>query len=113
MRRDAERLQDILDAIDRIQARIELEQLQEDELLQVWVLYHLQIIGEAARTVSSYITQRYPQIPWTQIIGLRNRVVHEYFAIDLDIITDIVTNDLPTLKAAVTQLLQDLSSPDT
>lgn len=111
MRRDAERLQDILDAIARIQARIELEQLPQDELLQVWVLYHLQIIGEAARNLSPDITQRYPQIPWTQVVGLRNRVVHEYFAIDLEIVTDIVTSDLPTLKTTIAQMLQDLSNP--
>ena len=72
------------------------------------MLYHLQIVGEAARNLSPGITQRYSQVPWTQIVGLRNRVVHEYFAVDLDIITDIVTNDIPTLKATVQQILEDL-----
>ncbi len=108
MRSDAERLQDILEAIERIQSRAQVDRLQQDELLQVWVLYHLQIVGEAVRSLSSELTQRYPEIPWSQVVGLRNRVVHEYFEIDLDIVIDIVTNDLPGFQAQIQRILQKL-----
>ena len=53
MRRDSERLQDILEAIERIQSRVDLNKIEDDEMLQVWVLYHLQIIGEAAHASHS------------------------------------------------------------
>lgn len=109
MRSDVERLGDILEAIQRIQQRIQIERLQEDDLLQVWVLYHLQIVGEAVRSLSSELTQRYPEIPWSQIVGLRNRVVHEYFEIDLDIVIDIVTNDLPGLQIQIEGIRQELN----
>nr|WP_199306365.1 HepT-like ribonuclease domain-containing protein [Pseudanabaena sp. FACHB-2040] len=105
-------MQDILDAIARIQNRVQLDQIAKDELLQVWVLYHLQIIGEATRALSSEITQRYSEVPWAQVVGLRNKVVHEYFAIDLDIVTDIVTDDLPNLQATAERILQDLENPN-
>jgi len=72
VRSDAERLQDILEAIKRIQSRAQVDRLQQDELLQVWVLYHLQIVGEALRSLSSELIQRYPEIPWSQMVGLRN-----------------------------------------
>ncbi|WP_443029098.1 HepT-like ribonuclease domain-containing protein [Spirulina sp. CS-785/01] len=73
------------------------------------MLYHLQIIGEAACTLSSELTQNYSQIPWSKIIGLRNRVVHEYFAIDLDIVIDIVIYDLPDLREQIQGILNDFS----
>lgn len=76
MRSDAERLRDILEAIERIQSRAQIERLQEDDLLQVWVLYHLQIVGEAVRALSLDLTKQHPEVPWSQIVGLRNRVVH-------------------------------------
>lgn len=110
MRSDAERLQDILEAIERIQVRVQVDRLQQDELLQVWVLYHLQIVGEAVRSLSLALTQQYPQIPWSQIVGLRNRVVHEYFDIDLDVVIDIVTNDLPGFQAQIERILQEVDT---
>ncbi|NBD18971.1 MAG: DUF86 domain-containing protein [Cyanobacteria bacterium] len=109
MRRDSERLQDIWDAIDRIQSRFDLDRIEDDEMLQVWVLYHLQIIGEAARALSSEIMQNHSQVPWSKIVGLRNRVVHEYFDIDLDIVIDIVTYDLPELKEQIKGILNHYS----
>jgi len=109
MRRDLERLQDIWDAIDRIQSRFDLDRIEDDEMLQVWVLYHLQIIGEAARALSSEIMQNHSQVPWSKIVGLRNRVVHEYFDIDLDIVIDIVTYDLPELKEQIKGILNHYS----
>ncbi|MDR9404781.1 MAG: DUF86 domain-containing protein [Halothece sp. Uz-M2-17] len=109
MRRDSERLQDIWNAIDRIQSRFDLDQIEYDEMLQVWVLYHVQIIGEAARALSSEIMQNYSQVPWSKIVGLRNRVVHEYFDIDLDIVIDIVTYDLPELKEQIKGILNNYS----
>jgi len=110
MKRDLERLQDILEAVDRIQSRFDLNCIEDDEMLQVWVLYHLQIIGEATRTLSSEIRQNYSQIPWSKIIGLRNRVVHEYFDIDLDIVIDVVAYDLPELKEQIQGILNDFSN---
>jgi len=109
MRRDSERLQDIWDAIDRIQSRFDLDRIEDDEMLQVWVLYHLQIIGEAARALSSEIMQNHSQVPWSKIVGLRNRVVHEYFDIDLDIIIDLVAYDLPELKKQIKGILNHFS----
>jgi uncharacterized protein with HEPN domain len=112
VRSDAERLRDIGEAIERIQSRVKIERLQEDDMLQVWVLYHLQIVGEAVRSLSAELTQQYPEVPWSLIVGLRNRVVHEYFDIDLDIVIDIVTTDLPGFQAQIEGILQELNSDE-
>ena len=86
MRRDEQRLHDILEAIERIdrftgQGR---SLFDADERTQVWVIHHIQIIGEAARALSEDLCARYPQVPWSQIVGMRHILVHDYFGIDLD-----------------------------
>ena len=80
MRDDRERLLDIQEAIQRIEkyASSGREIFERDELIQTWVVHHLQIIGEAARHVSSSLKLRHAQVPWSQITGMRNILVHNY-----------------------------------
>jgi len=88
MRSDAERLKDINEAIAKIDkyASRGKRTFLDDELIQTWVLFHLQMIGEAARAMSEETRGRYPQVSWQDIIDFRNLVVHEYFRVDLDIV---------------------------
>jgi len=110
MRDPKERLRDILEeiaAIDRYRNRGR-SAFEQDELLQVWFLRHLQIIGEAASGLPEEIRNLDPHIPWHKIIGMRNILVHGYFAIDLDVVWDAVQRDVPLLKPAVEALLKKL-----
>lgn len=110
MRDPKERVRDILDAIaaiERYQAT-DKEAFERDELLQVWFLRHLQIIGEAARALPEEVRHLAPDIPWPKIIGMRNVLVHGYFEVDTDIVWEAVTKDVPTLKPAVERLLKRL-----
>jgi uncharacterized protein with HEPN domain len=112
MRDPKERLQDILqaiEAIDRYRA-CERGEFDQNEMLQVWFLRHLQIIGEAARHVPDEVRGMAPDIPWNKIIGMRNILVHGYFTIDLDIVWDAVQQDVPLLKPAVVALLKQLEA---
>ena len=110
MRRDLERFLDILEAIERIEARMVSERtaFDDDQMLQVWTLYYLQIIGEAVNQLDTEIQEQYPDGPWRAIIGLRNFLVHQYFDIDLDIIWKIASEELPVLKGQVQQILKDM-----
>ncbi|BER91688.1 hypothetical protein M15_04320 [Atrimonas thermophila] len=85
MRNPKERLLDILDAITKIEryAARGREAFERDELIQVWILHHLQIIGEAAARLGRDFCKAHPQVPWAEIIAVRNILVHEYFGIDL------------------------------
>lgn len=107
MRSDKERLLDILEAIDKIEQRIPpgKELLAGDDTTQVWILYHVQIIGEAASRLSQSLQDEHPQIPWSDIVSMRNVIVHHYFGIDLDQVWDAVQNDIPRLKEWVTDVL--------
>lgn len=110
MRDDGARLQDILEAIARIEkyATRGREAFECDELVQIWVVHHLQIIGEAARSLSDTIRGRHPELAWPAIIAMRNILVHQYFGIDLDEVWSTVERDLPGLKRTIEAMLQEL-----
>ena len=74
-----------------------LNDLIEDRVMQLALQKLVEIVGEAANRVSEETQQRHQEIPWPQIIGLRNRLVHGYYDINLDILWQIIQNDLPPL----------------
>ena len=107
MRDDRERLTDILNATDRILEKAPADRagLERDEMLQVWVLLHLQVIGEAARALSDEFRARHPDEIWSEAVGLRNILVHHYFEIDRNLIWNVINRDLPSLRDLVERLL--------
>ena len=110
MRDPKERVLDILDAIAAIErySGRDRESFERDELLQVWFLRHLQIIGEAARGLPDDVRILAPEISWSEIIGMRNILVHGYFDIDTDIVWEAATSDVPAIKPAVVRLLETM-----
>lgn len=100
MRNDLERLSDIIEAIKQIEKKIpeEKELFFDDEMIQVWVIHHLLIIGEAVRSISPDFRLAHSDIPWSDIIGMRNILVHHYFGIDKEAIWNVVKHDLPIIK---------------
>ncbi len=108
MRDDRERLKDILKAADHILAKTGggRRTFESDEMLQVWVLHHLQIIGEAARALTQEFRQHYPDRVWAEAAGLRNILVHHYFEIDADEVWKVVESDLTPLRDRVVQILE-------
>ncbi len=107
MRDDNERLLDILESIENIEkyAVRGKNVFENDELVQTWILHHLQILGEAAAKVSDDLQERYPEIPWLKIIGMRNILVHDYFRIDTKAVWSVVKNDIPALKKAIRAMM--------
>lgn len=109
MRNDQERLRDILEAISQIEkyAIQGQTEFQNNELIQVWVVHHLQIIGEAANSLSQKLITQHSRVPWSQIIAFRNILVHEYFRVDLKAVWKIIERDLPHLKNQVVDILSN------
>ena len=110
MRDDTVRLHDILEAIEHIEKYAVKGQtaFEADELIQVWFLRHLQIIGEASRALSSSLKDSHPEIPWAKIIGMRHILVHDYLGVNLEKVWKIIENDLPVLERQVRAILDDL-----
>jgi uncharacterized protein with HEPN domain len=117
MRRDEASLFDIADAI-----RLALEFLQgldraafnKDLKTQAAVMREITIIGEAARRISVPFRTRHPLLPWPRMVGIRNRLIHEYDQVDLDEVWKVLTDDLPPLLRQIESLLprQDDDSSD-
>jgi uncharacterized protein with HEPN domain len=104
------RLRDMLEEIEEIQRYSSRgkEAFDGDELVQSWVLRHLQIMGEAARNIPADVQQRAPEVPWTKIIGMRHVLVHDYFRIEMSIAWGVVERDLAPLKRSIQALLDQL-----
>ena len=110
---DLVRLRHMLDAAREAISFVENKartDLDRDRQLTLAILKLIEIIGEAASKVTEQSRQKHPEIAWPMIIGMRNRLIHAYFDIDLDRVWDTVTEDLPPL---ITQLEQILPEDET
>lgn len=100
MWRDEARLADMLiaarDAIGFV-TDVSREHFLADIKTQYAVARALEILGEAANAVPEGIREDHPEVPWPGIVGMRNRLIHEYFQVRLDVVWDVVTNELPSL----------------
>jgi uncharacterized protein with HEPN domain len=108
MKRDEVYLRHMLDAIDRINgyvAGMPFGEFEFDLMAQDAVVRQLGIIGEAARRVSRSLQEDSPEIPWADIVGMRNILIHDYLEVDLGEVWKTVQDDLPALKEEVLEIL--------
>ncbi|PCJ50972.1 MAG: DUF86 domain-containing protein [Gammaproteobacteria bacterium] len=108
------RLTDIIEAMERIDKYIQhldLDTWLDDEKTIDAVIRNLEIIGEAASHLPNDIQEKYSDIPWKEIKGIRNLLAHEYFGVDNEIIWKTITNDLPLLKPLIKSIKPKM--PDT
>ena len=106
MRRDDERMADIMEAAEKIAVRAAKGRaaFDADEDTQIVLVHLIQVIGEAAAGLSDGFIAQHPEVPWRQIIATRNRVVHGYFEVDLDILWDVAIIDVPELASQVRRI---------
>jgi|SRR6056297_3291366 len=102
-------LQDILESIEHIQRFLDgvlEEEFYENIEKQDAVLRRLEIIGEAVKHLPHEIRDNYPDIPWRQIAGMRDIIIHEYFGITLEMVWIVATEDILDLKAKVKEIIE-------
>ena len=110
-RNDELYLNDILKAIDRIErytSDLDQDTFKSNDLCVDGVLFNLMTVGEAVKHIPDNWRRRYPTVRWRDIGRFRDRVVHHYFGLDLDIVWEIVTVHIPPLYTAITQLRHEL-----
>ena len=103
-------LRDILQATERIEryiANVDKDTFKTDDLRVDGVLFNLMTVGEAVKNIPDELRERHPDVRWRDIARFRDRVVHHYFGLDLDIVWEIAAVHLPPLQEFVEQLLQD------
>ena len=104
------RLRDMLDAAGaavRVLGARSAKELEDDEVLSLAVPHAVEIIGEAASRLSPSFCAAHPEIPWSEVTGMRHRIVHDSFAVDYQRLWDTVRNDLPQLIAQLQRLLKE------
>lgn len=109
MKDDRVYLQHIRDALQDIAAYCGSDHgaFLDDRMRQDATLRKLEVIGQAVKNLSEDTKSRQPEIPWKQIAGMRDKVIHDYFGVNLEIVWAVVQKELPKLRVAVEDLLKD------
>ncbi|MGG1611448.1 HepT-like ribonuclease domain-containing protein [Paenibacillus sp. FSL K6-2441] len=110
MKRSVNVLMDILESINRIETylgAVKYDEFLANQMLLDAVIRNLEIIGEAARNLSDEVKKKYPEVPWKNMIGLRNILIHEYFGIDESIVWEVATRNLKEVKPIIVRAIQE------
>jgi len=105
-------LKDIIDSINDIESFTEnmtFEDFAKDKKTINAVIRSIEVIGEAAKNIPKTIKDKYPSIPWKKMAGMRDKMIHEYFGVDIKILGKTIKKDIPPLKSLVQKVLENLS----
>ncbi len=112
MPRDRDAVFDILESVRLIRryvAEMDRSRFTADQVVQDAVIRRFEIIGEATKRLSDEVRTRHPDLPWRAMAAMRDRVIHGYDTIDLDVVWRTVHDDLPSLQSALEKIVNDLA----
>lgn len=97
-----------IEEIEKNISNISFIEFNENVSTQDAVIRRLEIIGEAIRNLSDETKQKYPQIPWRDIMDTRNKLIHDYFGVDINLVWEMANKDIPSLKIEIEKILKTL-----
>ena len=104
-----EHILDSISAIEKFSKNMKKEKLISDRLKQSAIVREIEIIGEAVKNISEGLKNKHREIEWKEIAGTRDKMIHHYFGVDLNIVWDIVKINLPDLKDKILNIKKELS----
>ncbi len=102
----------IMEAIELIESfskEINRDVFLEDKMKQSAIIRQLEIIGESSKNIPESYKNRYPSIPWHEMAGMRDKLIHNYFGVDLNLVYDIVKKEIPKLKIKIKRIISENS----
>ena len=106
-------LRDIFDAMISIETfigKMDFDQFKEDDKTTSAVIRKLEIIGEATKHIPQNITQKYPTVPWKEMAGMRDKLIHFYFGVNLKLVWQTVKHRFPQVKPSIKQILDEMDN---
>ena len=104
-------LRDIINAMTSIEAfvgNMDFDQFKEDDKTTSAVIRKLEIIGEAAKNIPENITKKYSSVPWKEMAGMRDKLIHFYFGVNLKLVWQTIKHRIPHLKLSIKQILDEI-----
>ena len=104
-------VKDILDAIEKIEefiGNMDFKKFIEDDKTKSAVVRKLEIIGEATKNIPKLIRQKYKELPWSDMAGMRDKIAHFYFGIDYEIVWKVIKERLPEIKPVIQKILNEM-----
>lgn len=109
---DKVRLMHILDSISEIESYLietDFDTFLNNSMMRFACIKQMEIIGEASNHISNEVKSKFSSVEWTQIVGMRNIFVHEYFGIDASLVWEIIKNDVPELKIKIAEIIKTIN----
>ena len=97
-----------IENIEKFSKKLSKEKFSKDEFVQSAIIRQLEIIGEAVKNLPMDFTNKHSEIPWKDIAGTRDKLIHGYFGVDLDLVWGILNDNIPKLKKFILEILKDL-----
>ena len=111
MKKDAriflEHIEESIDLVLEYSKGLSFSQFKKDNKIQDAILRRIEIVGEAVKKLPVEITLKYPEVKWSQIAGMRDKLIRQYFGIDLEIVWNVVREDIPELKRKIKKIIRE------
>ena len=105
-----EHILDSINAIEKFSKNIEKETLINNRLKRSAIIREIEIVGEAVRNISRDLKEKHTNIQWKEIVGTRDKMIHHYFGVDINVVLGIIKNDIPILKKQILKIKKEIET---